>query len=141
VASKTELLERWSYIATIVASVVAIVTLCFGYWQFADTQHMQRETLQLERESKAIDLTLKFNELKGDGARKSDRAWVQDNEATTIAESIFDLVGDDPGWRATVKWMLEDEAQYTKDNHLGCDSFNPGFVAYAKTVLGSNICE
>jgi hypothetical protein len=137
---KTETLERASYVATISAAILAVIALVFGYWQFSDTQHAQRDTLQLEREAKAIELTLKFRELATAGGMKTDRT-APDEQAIVIAESIFDLVGDDPGWKATVRWMVEEETPYMKNHHLGCDSFNSGFIAYVKTISGPEICE
>ena len=134
-------LERASYMATIAAAVVAVVALVFGYVQFADTQRAQRETLSLEREAKAIDLTLKFVDLETMGAAKANRAALRDQQAVVIAESIFNLSGDNEGWKETVKWMVEDEKEYIKANHLGCPSFSAQFIAYVKTIVGPDICE
>jgi hypothetical protein len=137
---KTEALERASYIATISAALVGIAALVFGYFQFADTQRAQRETLQLEREVKAIDLTLRFVDLETAGVKAKDRASFRDQQAVAIAESIFNLVGDDPGWKATVKWMVEAETKYIQTNLLGCESFNADFIGFTKTIAGQNIC-
>jgi hypothetical protein len=139
---KTEALERSSYIATIIAAIAAIGALGFGYWQFLDTQRAQRETLALDREVKAIDLTLKFIDLKTDVATQAARADRRDQQRLVIAESIFDLGGDNKGWRETAKWMVEEEAQYIKNYHLGCQSFNPKFIGFVKqTITAPNICD
>ena len=146
---KTAALEQFSYIATISAAIAAIVALWLGYAQFADTQRAQRETLRLQgetlaldREAKAIDLTLKFVDLKTDEATQATRADRRNQQGVVIAESIFDLAGDNEGWRETAKWMVEVEAQYIKTNHLGCQSFNPKFIEYVKkTIAAPNICD
>lgn len=146
---KTETLERYSYIATIAASVVAIFAFGFGYYQFRDTQNAQRQnielqnqTLSLDRESKAIDLTVKYLDLKTTGTSRPTRADRRDQEAVVIAESIFDLAGENEGWKETAKWMVEEQADYIKANHLGCASFNRDFIEYVKqTVVDSNICN
>jgi hypothetical protein len=135
VSVKTEELERFSYIATIAAAIAAIVALWLGYRQFADTQALDRET-------KAIDLTLKFIDLKTDEATQATRADRRNQQRVVIAESIFDVAGDNEGWRETAKWMVEEEAQYIKTNHLGCQSFNGEFIEYVKkTIATPNICD
>jgi hypothetical protein len=67
----TPRLERAAQRATVLGFFVAAVTFFFGVRQFTDTQEMARknielqmETLQKDREIKATDLFLKFNEQK-----------------------------------------------------------------------------
>lgn len=69
-SSKTERLQRWSHIATISASIVAIAALIFGTYQFRCTQALQRENLDFERETKAVDLFIKYNDLKREASEK-----------------------------------------------------------------------
>jgi hypothetical protein len=147
---KTEAFERASYVATICAAGVAVLAFVLGGAQFIITQRderetlaAQRETLHLEREKQAIDLTLKFIEGQATLARKN-AAYMDERrnqEEVAIAEAIFNIAGDDPGWKATVKWMIEDEAESIKSTHLGCESFSHKFITYVKGIVGPHICD
>ena len=72
-----ENIERRAHSATIAASLVAIASLLAGTYQFWKTQdltqenlRLQAETLSNDRETKAIEFFVKFNEIKKDVAGK-----------------------------------------------------------------------
>ncbi len=143
---KTETLERRSYIATIVAALVAIGTFIFGAYQFHETQKLQRETLELERETKAVELFIKYNELMRNAAAQSSRegravAFWRGNLSVAIAESIWNLTSGEPAWESTVKWMLLDQDQIERINDLDCATYNESFVEFVRRILGHEACS
>jgi hypothetical protein len=145
-SSKAERLQRWSHIATITASIVAVAALIFGTYQFRCTQTLQRENLDFERETKAVDLFIKYNDLKREASErrakesKEGTEW-QDNVLIGIAESIWDLRHEVPAWRKTVEWMLAEEDKSSKITDLGCDTYDRSFVEFARHAVGHEVCE
>ncbi len=147
------ILERAANFGTIVASIVAISALGFGFHQFRATQILTRQTLELqqkvfrhERESKAIELTLKFNEIQHQMAASSRRLteealYWQRNFLVTITEAVFELMEDDPQWMATVSFLLQEQSTSLKKDGLQCRTFAPTFVAFANKTLGFNVCR
>jgi hypothetical protein len=139
--------------ATVTAAIVAIVTLYFGYQQFRQTQeatrstlNLQREALDLNRESKAVELFVKYNEImsaprpvgKTDG--RANDFW-RVNIALSMAESIFILRKEDKGWRETVAWMLSNHAEDLKKKGLNCPTLDAEFVQLVNQVMKKNICN
>jgi len=132
---------------------VASLALWFGYWQFRETQTLAQKTLTLQldalehdREAKAVDLFLKFNEVQHSIAvrrpkLKGEALFWQQNMALTITESVFKLMEDDEGWKATVKFMLREQTDFLKDPGMQCDTYLPAFVAFAKEVVGHDVCK
>lgn len=152
---KATWLEIVAQVATTVAAVVATVALILGFIQFRETQLLTREALNLqtntlkhEREAKAIDLFMKFNEIQQEMAsqltkrsrlqtQKEGLFWRQ-NLSLSITESVFVLTEGDATWRATVVWMLEGQKDFITD--LNCQTFSPAFVALAREVTRREVC-
>ena len=145
-------LERAANVATIVASLAATFALCLGYLQFHTTQELTRETLQLQldalehgRESKAIDLFLKFNEVQQGinnpavSTSEEVKFW-QQNLAITITESIYKLTENDQGWMATVAFMLREQRDFLEKHGLDCSTFLPSFIEFVNNELGEDVC-
>ena len=111
-------------LATVVAAVAAVAALAFGLYQFNETQALTRENLRLqaetlghERESKAIEFFIKFNELKKELAGKpigdeNDASFWSHNMALALTESVYKLTEGDPGWKKTVLWMLKTQNEW-----------------------------
>jgi hypothetical protein len=146
-------LEGPANIATIVASVVATMALIFGYVPFHETQLLTRKAMELqvsalehEREAKAIDLFLKFNEIQQAIASPSRKTkgevlfW-QQNIALTTTESVFKLTQGDAGWMATVAFMLQEQRDFLKKNGLQCATFLPAFVEFVTKEMGEDVCR
>jgi hypothetical protein len=130
-----------------------MLALGFGYYQFRATHLLTREALALqldalkhEREAKALDLFLKFNEIQQSIVSPSRKTteqvlfW-QKNIAVTTTESVFKLTEGDPGWMATVAFMLREQTEFLKDNGLECATFLPGFVDLVNKEIGQNVCR
>ena len=139
--------------ATIVAAAVAVFTFYYGYQQFRQTQQatrdalaLQREAAEVDRESKAVELFVKYNEvmLEPHPSPKSGKApsefW-RDNLAISIAESIFKLRGNEAGWRETVRWMLSNHAENLKKKGLDCPTYDGEFVKFVNQVMQKNVCN
>ena len=98
--------ERGSQLATVVVAAVATVSFAVTTCQFTATQKLQRETLNLERQARAVDLFVKYNELMRDAAARPTHEssaagrW-RHNLSLAIAESIWNLMNEDRGWVAT----------------------------------------
>ncbi len=81
-----------------------------GGCQFTETQQMaqrnlelQMATLQNDREMKAIELFLKFNEQREElvakpPPRKGDAAYWRSNALLAATEGVFKLTRGDKGW-------------------------------------------
>lgn len=124
-------LESASSLATILAAVVAIFAFYYGYKQFQETQKLQREALEIELESQAIELNVKYNELMRDAKTNDQDSW-RDNLGVSIAESVFRLRRGDEGWKNTAKWMLSNHKQYLDQGGLKCNTFDSEFVGLMK---------
>lgn len=138
--------------AGIAAAIVGIFALSFGYKQFRATQEatrqtlsLQREGLDLDRDAKAIDLFLKYNDLmvQPRSSRKSgigDAAFWRENLAVGIADSIFKIRGEDTSWKETVRWMIDDHKDFFNENGLDCATYDPDFVQLVNQEMKHNIC-
>lgn len=143
-------LGAWAHIATIASSVVAIAALAFGSYQFYETQKAQRESIALqkdslehERNAKAIELFVKYNELmlqpNASGSqieRKESRYWKQ-NLAVGLLESLFNLTRGSKEWEATVGWALERHGTFIRENRLSCMTYSGEFVAYLEKIFSA----
>ncbi len=143
---QTATLERGSYIATMVAAVITAFLLLLAAYQFRAAQQDARETLDLEREAKAVDLYVRYNDLMQDAAaRKTARnprgAEWRGNLVVLLAESIFRLRKADSGWVATVAGMLQTEDSIAVVNDLDCRTYDPAFVALAVSTLKHRVCS
>lgn len=136
--------------ATVIAAVVAVISFYYGYRQFRETQEatrqtlelqrvnlsMQKNSLELDRDFKAVELLVKYNDLmkEADSTQSSAKPeslfWLE-NSAFTIAESIFKLKSDDEGWRETVRWMLGNHKDFLK-GPLDCKTYDQEFVQFAR---------
>lgn len=133
-------MERVSDVATVVASLVAIVAFGVGLGQFSLTQQLARENLRLqaqalddERESKAVELFLKFNELQQAVANKplppkGSAAFWNHNMLLGLTESVFRLTEGDRRWGETVEWMLSVQRPFLEGEPQGCATFADVFV-------------
>src|SRR5262249_13315213 len=90
---------------TMVAAVVAILTLYFGFQQFSATQIMQRQTLQLQREAlnldreyKTVNLFSDYTKLMREESADDKHIWIG-NTVIFIAEMIYKCHCD---WEETV---------------------------------------
>jgi hypothetical protein len=138
--------------ATVVAAGVAILTFAVGLYQFTDTQKLARRNLELqaatldqERESKAIELFLKFNELEKEMAtkplpKKGDAAFWQYNMMLTLTESVFRLTEGDSGWLDTVTWMLQAQRPFLEDTPQGCRTFAASFLVLMRSAAPKMQC-
>jgi hypothetical protein len=107
---------------------------------------LQLDALKHEREAKAIDLFLKFNEIQQSIAapsrKTSERAlYWQKNIAVTATESVFKLTEGDPGWMATVAFMLREQTDFLENNGLECATFLPAFIDLVKKEIDQNVCR
>jgi hypothetical protein len=139
-------------IATVLAAAIAGVALLVGLWQFNRTQQLTRQNLLLqakalqhEREVKAIELFLKFNELNAELVSESrsagsEGAFWKHNALLAITESVFRLTAGDVGWRETVLWMLQIQKPFIVDNPINCKTFAPEFIELIKSSCPEMRC-
>ena len=146
-------MERAAHLATIVGAVVAAGALLVGVYQFTETQQMTRrnlelqmETLQHEREMKAVELFLKFNEQQQGLAakpppRKGEAAFWRYNALLGTTEAVFKLTRGDEGWEETVSWMLEVQRPFLLQTEFNCKTFADDFVVRMKNAAPSLKCK
>ena len=132
-------IELAAHFATVAAALVAAVTLIIGGCQFTKTQQLtrknlalQRKTLQQDREMKARELFLKFNEQKeelaGKSLRKGEAAYWRANALLATTEAVFILTRGDEGWRKTVSWMLKEQNKFLVQTDFYCGTFAEDFL-------------
>jgi len=151
-------LERASFVASIVAAFATVAAIMVGSYQFVELE-------QRDRQTRAVDLFVKYNELQRDaandaaanaarneplqqtspapsdpqGATAVREQWRR-NLALAISESIWMLRSDDAGWKNTVKWMLMEE-EVRAPFRLDCSTFDAEFVEFARQSLKHPVCE
>jgi hypothetical protein len=123
-----------SAIATVVASIVAVAAIGFGYQQFSQGH-------ELERESKAVELFVKYNELMKETPSNAEPNFWRDNLSVGIAESIFKLRRGDEGWEKTVRWMLSNHTEFLKREGLNCDTFDDDFEKVVNEEIKQDVCR
>jgi hypothetical protein len=150
---QTESMQRAAHFASIAASILAVFAFGVGLWQFTVTQKQARETLELqtdtlkhERQSKAIDYFIKFNELQKDAAGKplpkndDDPEFWRHNLLLALTEQLFLLTEGDMGWELTVQWMLEKQEPFLVGKPQGCNTFAVRFVALMRKAAPAMKC-
>src|SRR5215469_14510749 len=115
---KTMWWDKTSAISTAIGSLIAAAAFVFGVYQFWQTQRgtrenlkRQKELLEGEREAKAVDLLLKFNELNAElGAKPLDAKDVAQfwkyNGTVSLIEALHKLMGGrgSSEWDTTIRW-------------------------------------
>lgn len=119
------------------SSVVTILAFVLGLWQFWETQSLAQENLANEREMKAVELFVKFNEVQEkltEGGKKiEDIGYWSGNGLVAIAESISNLTHGNRSWDSTVRWMLDELAPFLIKNQPDCRTYSPSFVALLRS--------
>jgi len=140
-------------LATVGAAAITAVTVLFSGWQFIESQklaqanlHLQAEALSNEREAKAIELFQKFNEQQQELASKAlpkrnETTFWHHNGMLTTTEAVFRLTEGDPGWTATVEWMLQVQEPFLRQTEFRCESFAKNFLAHMRRVSPTLRCE
>jgi hypothetical protein len=146
-------IQNLSSLATIIAALVAMVAFGLGYKQFNETQQstrktlsLQREALEMERESRAVDLFVKYNDLMREPRpkrmnRAPDADLWRSNLAIGIAESIFRLRRSDEGWKNTVEWMISQHSKFLGRRRLNCQTYDSEFVSLITDAMGQDVCS
>ena len=133
-------MKFWS----LIAQLTSVAGLVFAGYQFSVTNTARQEAVARERQMKAVDLFIKFNELRisGVGQEKADARQVEARRGMSIAlvESLFLLEGQDGGWRATVKGMLEEEDGPQHQLSVDCATIDGNFAKFAAESIGRSIC-
>lgn len=127
------------------ASIVAICALIVGSHQFRLTQKSTRET-------QAVELLLKFNQLNIDQqkldielppdstdrqrimnlrARNDSHLWYG-NCKMAITEALFEISHHSPTWRSTLRWMLYMQKRFIQEGGFECETFSSEFRAFCK---------
>ena len=141
-------LDAWANISSMVMAIVATLTLGFGYYQVRravlDTRatlQMQRDAMANEREMKAIELIVRYNDLMREPTHSGAdvRNW-RENLSVVLAESVFDLTRGDSAWLQTVDWMLRQHLPFLQSG-LDCGTYDSAFVAFATRVAGRSVCR
>ena len=131
-------MECAAHLATVLAALVAAVTLIVGGCQFSKTQ-------QQEREKKAIELFLKFNEQKEKLAAKpvtGDAAYWRSNALLATTEAIFKLTRGDKGWEETVSWMLKEQVPFLlQTKGFNCGTFAEDFLKLMQKAAPDLKCK
>lgn len=126
-------METASHFATVVAAVVATIAIAFGYYQFHQTQLLQRNMY-------ADQLYLKFAEQLSsssaqNGLSAGDPGFWKQSALLATTESVYRLTKSDPYWVATVTAMLKAQSAFLESTSIKVETFNADFIAHAKSVI------
>jgi len=145
-------LQNAANVATIVAAIFATAAIWLGYYQFSETQKLTRDSLSLQvsalkndREMKAVELFLKFNETQQDLAtkpvpKKGEALFWRHNALLATTETVFRLTSEDAGWSETVDWMLEMQKPFLVQTEFRCKSFAETFLVRMRSTAPSLKC-
>jgi hypothetical protein len=139
-------LSSFSDFSTIAASIAAIWALYVSSRQFRLTQKSTRET-------QAVELLLKFNQLNIDqqklaielvnnptvdkqltnaAVRANTDLWYG-NCKMAITEALFEISHQSPAWRSTMRWMLHMQKRFVQEGGFECETFSSEFRAFCKS--------
>ncbi|MCC6787004.1 MAG: hypothetical protein IT547_04130 [Hyphomonadaceae bacterium] len=119
-------LEAAAYVANVAMALVAIVGVAFAVWQTREFRNHQLETLARDQYQRFLELCIEHpefaqppNDQLDCNARTIDGsaiAFVQYewfvSAGVNALEAIYLAVGHQPGWRETIKSVLEDHAPF-----------------------------
>jgi hypothetical protein len=146
-------LQNAANLATVLVAFMAAGSFCYGCYQFRETQQdtrqllaLQEQVLDQDRDSKAVELMVKYNELMSEPHLHprpggSEKEFWRENLGLTIAESIFRLRKNDSGWRETVTWMLSNHVAHLKQSGLNCPTYDAEFVQLANATTQDDLCR
>lgn len=150
-------LKFCAHLANIAASLILVLVLLVGLYQFTETQKAQRESialqneaLQQERNAKAVELNssavalfLKYNELilqlnvpVSKNARRDTRYW-KENLAINLLESLFNLTRGNREWEASISWALEKHGRFLREQRLTCATYSSEFIQHLEKAFST----
>lgn len=126
----------WSDLSTILACITAMVALIIGTIQFYLTQASTRE-------SQAVDLFLKWNELNIEEAGIGSTAppnnqnvrsihWYG-NCKMAITEALYEVSHRSPSWVKTCEWMLEMQHDFIAEGGFDVNTYCPRFKRFCRS--------
>lgn len=143
-------LKVWTHMVTMASSLVVVVSVVFGAYQFYETQKLQRESIVIqkdsfepERNAKAVELFVKYNELMmqptaGVSKTAKREAWYwKENLAVSLLESLFNLTSGRQEWEAMVGWALEKHGRFIREQRLSCGAYTDQFVNYVEKTFAA----
>ena len=147
-------IQNAANLATIFAALVAAGSFYYGYRQFTKTQEdarhvlkLQEDALEQDRDSTAVELYVKYNEMMSQlpprakpGPTQKKEFWPE-NLGITIAESIFRLRKNDDGWKETVVFMLSNHESHLRQTGLNCPTYDAEFVKLANQLTKDDLCK
>lgn len=143
-------LKVWAHMVTMASSLVVVVAVLFGSYQFYETQKLQRESIAIqkdslepERNAKAVELFVKYNELMmqpttGVSKTAKREAWYwKENLAVSLLESLFNLTNGRQEWEAMVGWALEKHGRFIREQRLSCGAYTDQFINYVEKTFAA----
>jgi len=143
-------LKVWTHLVTMASSLVVVAAVVFGSYQFYETQKLQRESIAIqkdsfepERNAKAVELFVKYNELMmqpttGVSKAAKREAWYwKENLAVSLLESLFNLTSGRQEWEAMVGWALEKHGRFIREQRLSCGAYTEQFINYVEKTFAA----
>ena len=143
-------LKVWTHLVTMASSLVVVAAVVFGSYQFYETQTLQRESIAIqkdsfepERNAKAVELFVKYNELMmqpttGVSKAAKREAWYwKENLAVSLLESLFNLTSGRQEWEAMVGWALEKHGRFIREQRLSCGAYTEQFINYVEKTFAA----
>lgn len=131
-------LEVANIVSSVATAVVAALALSFSVWQFNEGQKLAQENLDSEREAKAVELFIKFNEMKEEMESKSTASsagvdfW-RENSLLGITESLYNLTQGNDKWESTIDWMLGMQKDFLQKRGVNCNTYSSEFIEFLKS--------
>lgn len=120
------LIAQLSSVANILMGLAAIIGLIFAVWQTRQFRNHQLETLARDQYQRFLELCIQFPQyaqppvevmdceamtIDGDRQKFVQYEWFLAAGVNAL-EAIYLAVGQQPGWRETIKSVLEDHAPF-----------------------------
>ncbi len=144
-------LARGAHAATILAAVVAIVTLGWGFFVFQRSTELQKEVTAVglfrdyigeqARLAETMPLLQPFEAPCSAGAMApSDFKIWKCSYGLFVGESILKLRGANDAWRGTVMNIISDHAGFIRDEGLPCKEYEAEFMTLVSEVVPDFKC-
>lgn len=104
------------------------------------------ESLALEREMKAIELFIKFNQQQQlitakPLLKKGGMDFWKHNILLVETETVFRVTKGDAAWEDTIAWIFEGQRPFLRQTMFKCNTIAVDFVELVKIAVPNLKCE
>jgi hypothetical protein len=142
----------WANISTVVAAVVAAIAFAWGAKNELDAANAEKHATVMQVVQAQTQLAVEHPDLAV--RNPDDRAGLDDPRyvwfamnALLTADTIYDLVGNEPDWRNAAAILIEQHLSFVLSPDFPCQLFEPSFIHFTQEVTreaaaaqGATVC-